>query len=61
MLNKAWYELSPAIYLIVSVNCLIGDNRLAAFSGFILFLVSLLIVVMRVQYRTASRQRQFVK
>ena len=55
MLQKAWYELSPAVYLIVSVNCLIGDNRLAAFSGFILLSVTLLIVLMRVQYRTSSK------
>lgn len=55
MLEKAWYELSPIAYSIVSVYFLFGENKLAAVFGFVLFAVTMLIVVMRFQYRTTAK------
>ncbi len=55
MLQKTWYEISPIAYLIVSTYFLFGENKLAAFSGFVLFIVTLLIVAMRIQYRSTTK------
>jgi TRAP-type uncharacterized transport system fused permease subunit len=57
MLQKAWYEMSPIIYLIVSIYFLFGENKLAAFCGFVLLIVTLLVVVMRFQYRSTTKAR----
>jgi hypothetical protein len=51
MFQKVWYEISPIVYLILAIYFLVGENKLAAFSGFVLLIVTLLIVAMRIQYR----------
>jgi len=52
MLQKLWYEVSPIAYFIVAIYCLVGENKLAAVSGFLLLLVTSLIVLLRIQYRS---------
>jgi hypothetical protein len=51
-MEKAWYELSPIVYLIVSGFVMFSANNLAAFFALLLFLASLLIGVMRLQSRS---------
>jgi hypothetical protein len=58
MLQKAWYEIFPAVYLFISIYFLNGDNRQAAFFSFILFVVSTLIIMMRYQSRSKIRAKR---
>lgn len=58
MLQKAWYEVFPAVYLLMSIYFLNGDNRKAAFFGFILFVVTTLIIMMRFQSRSKIRAKK---
>ena len=55
MLEKAWYELSPLAYSSLSVIILFSANFLARLFALILLLASLLIVVMRMQYRSTPK------
>lgn len=56
MLENVWYEVSPMIYSIVSVYVFVfGENRMAIFFSLLLFIVTLLIVVMRIQYRSTPK------
>ncbi|CAG7856083.1 hypothetical protein MCAMS1_00443 [biofilm metagenome] len=51
MFEKAWYELSPMVYSVISCIIMFNTNHLAFFFAFLLFLTSLLIGVMRLQSR----------
>ncbi|MDD5578303.1 MAG: hypothetical protein PHY16_03355 [Methylobacter sp.] len=55
MLQKAWYELSPVIYLLGSIYFIAGENKLAALGGVLLLMVTLLVIVMRIQYRSIPK------
>jgi|GEM_PF-1167996 len=55
MFEKAWYELSPVVYLAVSIFSWFAENRLATLCGLLLFALTLLVVLMRFQYRFATR------
>lgn len=63
MFEKAWYEISPVIYLIVSCVIIVNTNHTAAFFASLLLIMSLLIGFMRFQFRTnptikRKRERQ---
>jgi|CXWL01.1.fsa_nt_gi hypothetical protein len=58
MLQKAWYEVFPAVFLFMSIYVLNGDNRQAAFFGFILFVVATSIIMMRIQWRSKIRAKR---
>ncbi len=55
MLEKVWYEISPLVYSIVSIYVFWGENKQAIIFSVVLFLVTVLIVVMRVQYRLTPK------
>ncbi|MBM4206505.1 MAG: hypothetical protein FJ190_00360 [Gammaproteobacteria bacterium] len=57
MLEKAWYEMSPAVYMIASCLIIFNTNRIAAFFASLLLLVSLLIGFMWIQFRTNPKMR----
>ena len=57
MIEKMWYESSPIVYALVSVYFLLGDNKQAGFFGLILLIVTALIVLMRMEYRSTQRKK----
>jgi|CXWL01.1.fsa_nt_gi hypothetical protein len=52
MLEKIWYESSPLVYLTLSFYGLLRDHFPSAFFAGILLGTTLLIITMRIQYRS---------
>jgi large-conductance mechanosensitive channel len=55
MLEKIWYELSPIIYSAASCFVIFYTNFVGAVFAFLLLGVSLLIGVMRIQFRSTPK------
>jgi hypothetical protein len=55
MLKDAWYELSPYLYAAVAFAILLTANTVAGIFAFILLLVALVIIVKRINYRSAAK------
>ncbi len=56
MFEKSWYEASPYIYVVVALAVVFTGSALASLFGILLLLTSLIIIVMRINYRSEPKR-----